>query len=217
MTPLPLHEAPPPQGDLYVSLSIAPTPAVVRARRELCERAGLVERTEFHVTLGFIGAMPACGLDGLREAFASRGPWEVPERLALTGIGGYVSTADEAPMPFSLDALATANTWRVAWWAVERSPALARIQARIAEAILAAGAPRDTRPFWPHVTLGSNTPAGENGGKWDVHGVAKDASIAPPAGVPPFVEVVRLHLTDSVVNPGSLFVLGTTPRAERAP
>ena len=215
MTLSPPHEAPPQRGDLYVSLSVAPTPTVARARRELCERTGLVERTEFHVTLGFIGAMPACGLDGLREAFAARGPWEVPERLALTGLGGYVSNADETPIPFSLDALATAHTWRVAWWAVERSPELARLQARIGEAILAAGAPRDTRPFWPHVTLGSNTPAGESGGKWDVHGVVKDAAMTH-ADAPPLVEVVRLHLTDSAVNPGALFVLGTTPRAERA-
>jgi 2'-5' RNA ligase len=212
MTTSPPDDTSPEQGDLYVSLSIAPTPTLSRARRELCERAGLVERTEFHVTLGFIGAMPDCGLDALREAFASRGPWEVAEQLKLTGLGGYVSTADETPIPFSLDALASAHTWRVAWWAVERSPELARLQARIGETILAAGAPRDTRPFWPHLTLGSNTPAGENGGKWDVHGVVKDAAITR-AGEPDVVEVVRLHLTDSVLNPGSLFVLGTPPKA----
>lgn len=89
----------------------------------------------YHVTLRFIGELPAWRAEEVDQALAGlRAPGFT---LQLAGVG----TFEKAGRVSSL------------WAGVERNPALEHLQAKVETALHRAGVERERRRFVPHVTL----------------------------------------------------------------
>jgi 2'-5' RNA ligase len=89
-----------------------------------------------HVTLKFIGEMPAEQLDPIRHAI-ERVRAAQPIQLDFRGVGFFRS--DRRP--------------RVLWVGVHASTALAELTAEIERRLASLGIPPESRPFEPHLTL----------------------------------------------------------------
>ena len=96
-----------------------------------------VPREKIHLTLAFLGEVPAARLDGAREA----GAGVRFERFA-----------------FALDRVGSFRGARVAWAGSARMPEpLAALQSALAARLLAMGFVLEERPFAPHATLARRT------------------------------------------------------------
>ena len=102
-----------------------------------------------HLTLKFLGAVPADLLGAVHEAMRRTAAAAAPVHLGLGPLGAFPSA--RAP--------------RVVWLGVTGEvEALGRLQRGVEEAAAALGFPREARPFRPHITLGrvrEGMPAGE--------------------------------------------------------
>jgi len=98
-----------------------------------------VDPSLWHVTLRFLGEVPAREVEKVTSALerATKGvepfPWE------CRGLGGFPDL----------------NRPRVLWAGVDRGrDEMAALAGRVEEALAEAGFPRESRPFHPHLTLG---------------------------------------------------------------
>ena len=113
------------------------------ARKALARLAGEVARdvqgrappdANLHLTLAFLGAVPASRLD------------------PLIALGDRVATA-ATPFPLALDRIG-GTSYRVAWLApAEYCEPLHALQGRLIDALAMDGYPRERRMFRPHITL----------------------------------------------------------------
>ena len=94
-----------------------------------------VEPHNLHLTLRFIGETEEGRLADLDEQLA--GIETPPFALTMDGLGHF----------------GTGKRLHALWAGVERSEALAHLQAKIESAVVRAGFPPETRKFTPHVTL----------------------------------------------------------------
>jgi 2'-5' RNA ligase len=104
--------------------------------RPLCKSARWVRPEGMHVTLKFIGDVPAEKLDPIRAALAgvqSSAPFEIHFR----GVGFF--PRERGP--------------RVVWCGIEASANLAELAASVERALVPLGIAREERDFRPHVTL----------------------------------------------------------------
>src|SRR5262249_45973029 len=116
------------------------------------QRAAVVARERIHITLHFLGSLPAAHLDELREAL-KRAPYE----------------------PFALD-FGRAAVWHggIAVLNPQATPeALLQLHAQAGLELAALGVPLDDRPYRAHVTLarragGAKPPEQGPGLRWDV-------------------------------------------------
>ncbi|HMM34830.1 MAG TPA: RNA 2',3'-cyclic phosphodiesterase [Thermoanaerobaculia bacterium] len=111
------------------------------ARSLLPELRGVrwVPEGQLHFTLKFLGDLEESRLGAARRAAAAAAP-AAPRafRLALEGLGAFPSTGSA----------------RVVWAGYGAgAAALASLAASVEDAFLAAGFPREARPFSPHLTL----------------------------------------------------------------
>ena len=111
------------------------------ARSLLPELRGVrwVPEGQLHFTLKFLGDLEESRLGAARRAAAAAAP-AAPRafRLALEGLGAFPSTGSA----------------RVVWAGCGAgAAALASLAASVEDAFLAAGFPREARPFSPHLTL----------------------------------------------------------------
>jgi 2'-5' RNA ligase len=148
---------PPSTATERLFIALWPTPALRRALHARQQRwqwphgARLTSRDNLHLTLHFIGAVPA-------------------ERVAAVAAG----LAAPCP-PFTL-VLDDATVWPNACAVLTASvtpPPLATLYARLADALQALRLPVETRPFRPHVTLaryaqGAQAPAPLAALRWPV-------------------------------------------------
>lgn len=93
------------------------------------------EPENLHLTLRFIGEVPEDQAMDIDAALAEVRAPAFP--LVLDGVGVYGS----------------ARRARVLWAGVERSEALAHLQAKVESALVRCGLPAEERKFSPHVTL----------------------------------------------------------------
>ena len=89
-----------------------------------------------HVTLKFIGEVPAERLSGIAEALAEI-PVAEPLPLELREIGFFPSVRRPA----------------VVWMGIQASAELNRLAASVDERLASRGVARESRPFVPHLTL----------------------------------------------------------------
>jgi 2'-5' RNA ligase len=138
-----------------------------------------VAEANLHVTVAFIGAWPATGLEHWTAIGAQCGGARF--RLRLDSLGGF-------------------RRARVAWIGARASPpALADVVQALATALARTGVAQDTREFRPHLTLARHCrgpfPAAAAGPyEWDVDTLTLMASRAEPAGVR-YVETARWSLS----------------------
>jgi RNA 2',3'-cyclic 3'-phosphodiesterase len=92
----------------------------------------------FHVTLNFIGNIPAQRLSELEEIIAAVAAETPPLQTSLRGVGAF---PDERHM-------------RVLYVGVRKSRAMSELQARLKTVLLAAGFHQEERDFSPHLTVG---------------------------------------------------------------
>lgn len=133
----------------FVAVAVGPLPGIV-ALLDGARRTGadlkVVEPENVHLTLKFIGALPAArgpeALAAIREASRGVAPFE----CSLEGVGAFGPR--EAP--------------RVVWVGLHGADALAEIAKRLDDALARLGiAEREARAFKPHVTLArSRSPRG---------------------------------------------------------
>jgi len=104
--------------------------------RPLCKSARWVRPEGMHITLKFIGHVPAEKLDPIRAALASVQS-SAPVEIRFRGMGFFPN--ERRP--------------RVAWCGMEASPNLAQLAADIERGLEPLGIAREERAFVPHLTL----------------------------------------------------------------
>lgn len=127
---------------LFVALDLSEE---VRARlEELLRRLSgweadvrWVRPAGMHLTLKFLGEVPAEKLQPIRDALAQANSPE-PVRLAFRGLGYFPN--EKRP--------------RVIWTGVEASPNLSPLAAQVESLLEPLGFPAEKRPYVPHLTLG---------------------------------------------------------------
>ena len=91
-----------------------------------------------HLTLMFLGDVPAVNLQQIRENLSSEIPLYSQCDIQIAGVGAFPSTRRP----------------RVIWVGVEYDKALKDIWSGIQRRMNYLGFPRDSRPFAPHLTIG---------------------------------------------------------------
>jgi 2'-5' RNA ligase len=104
--------------------------------RPLCKSARWVRPERMHITLKFIGHVPAEKLDPIRAALASVRS-SAPVEMHFRGVGFFPN--ERRP--------------RVAWCGMEVSQNLAQLAADIERGLEPLGIAREQRAFVPHLTL----------------------------------------------------------------
>lgn len=98
-----------------------------------------VEGDALHLTLKFLGNVPASKLDEVSGAMQRACIGSAPLSLRIASLGAFPS----------------ARSPRVVWIGLEGdTEALQLLAGRVDEAMAVLGFPRETRPFAPHLTLG---------------------------------------------------------------
>jgi RNA 2',3'-cyclic 3'-phosphodiesterase len=122
--------------------------ALARAQHALARTGAAVRWVrpeQLHVTLKFLGEIPAPAVDALRGALREAVAGHAAFDLEVTGLGAFPVRRPKA-------------VWAGCCGALDR---LAALQRAIDRAAQAAGVPVDAREFRPHITLGRvKTPAG---------------------------------------------------------
>jgi 2'-5' RNA ligase len=109
-----------------------------RPLREAGIPARWVEPDQVHLTLKFIGEIPAGRVDVLGEALIQMAGRFRPFNLRFGPIGAF-------PSP---------RRPRVVWLGVEPTPELRFIKDDLERGLAEVGVPREQRPYQPHITLG---------------------------------------------------------------
>lgn len=97
-----------------------------------------VAAPSLHVTLKFLGDIPEALVERLRLVLAPEVRKLGPISLRVGGVGAFPSMGRP----------------NVLWVGVDANPALARLYHLVEDACASLGAPRERRPFHPHVTIG---------------------------------------------------------------
>ena len=130
---------------VFVAVGLSPeareqlVDAVARIRNEIPEGIQWANPSGMHLTLKFLGNIPATGVGPLLDCLATVGRESAPFMLHLDGLGMFPNRRKP----------------RVLWAGVDGDlDALSRLQQAAEEAINALGYPPEQRPFRPHITLG---------------------------------------------------------------
>lgn len=113
--------------------------AEIARLRRLGPRVSWVSPPNLHLTLKFLGELPADALAEVGEGLAETVAGAAPFSLHFGGLGAF----PDLTRP------------RVLWVGVdEGSPAAQALQARVDAALTRRGFPKEERPFSPHLTIG---------------------------------------------------------------
>jgi 2'-5' RNA ligase len=158
----------------YVALNVLFTPPISAIQADMTRRLLLIPRKEIHITFGFLGTV---SLGTLR--LISSELTEFVDRSLHTvnvqGIGGAFQIG-ERPQHITHQSIAEALQWpRVIWLAIEPDAKLARFREAVISQVAKnkITAARISKTFYPHITLGSSGPEGNDWSLWDVHTLPK--------------------------------------------
>ncbi len=176
----------------FVALELPPAArawcaaAIEQARRALGPSAGMVrwvDPTGLHLTLKFLGAVPAVQVGELSDRLAAAVASQPAFSLAIGALGLFPS--QRAP--------------RVIWLGLMGDLAeLHACQERVERAMERLGYPREKRAFTPHLTLGR---VRETAPPDHLAAIGQLPSSLPPTVSPPF-RVTSISLIQSVLGPG---------------
>jgi RNA 2',3'-cyclic 3'-phosphodiesterase len=136
-----------------------------------------VAEDALHLTLKFLGEVPAERLPELGEATASAAAAAEPFELRIAGLGAFPSLRRP----------------RVLWAGIQATPPLAALQRRVEEAFADLGFPPEARDFAPHLTLGR---VREGGGSPALERAAAGIRVESSVEVGS-VDLMRSHLAAS--------------------
>ncbi|BAF59085.1 2'-5' RNA ligase [Pelotomaculum thermopropionicum SI] len=167
--------------------------AIIGELRQLPSDAKWVEEHNLHLTLQFLGNVPAEQVDSIAAALGRSAAGVAPFRLNLNGVGVFPSRARP----------------RVLWAGVSGETAvLSRLQHRVQTELGQLGFPAEKRQFSPHLTLARfRSPAGFSAvmerAEEIVRGLDKFGSAV--------IDSVELMLSELGARGPSYFVLARTP------
>ena len=110
---------------------------LVELRRQLEAEVAWTRPENLHVTLKFLGSVPAAALETVGARLATIASAQRAFEIAFADVGGFPSLARARVL-----------------WIGAAAAALAPLAAEIDEAAAAIGVAREERPYRPHVTLG---------------------------------------------------------------
>jgi 2'-5' RNA ligase len=192
---------------LYLGVALRETDELAQARSAICAQLGLVARAEAHITIAYVGQLGANELASLAAGLEAY----VADDLAsfrLTGTGAAWEAEPGSPRLLSSENARDAAAHAcVAWWCVERSPAITRLRDAASKLLDRLGRPLSaTEPYCPHVTLGSRGRPEIADEDFDVYSLEKSATLSG-LPVPARVLATRAHLTASKLLPASVVSL----------
>jgi 2'-5' RNA ligase len=196
-------------NNVYVGLDIKIKAEVLAEQTRITSEFQLLPRKEFHITVAYFATMTEEQLQAFGNCLAGLASDDV-KTLNIVGIGGASSLPSGEIIPITeYKPEIIANCARVLWWAVESNKPNGLIAFRnslisIAATLnLANGHLRPT--FFPHITIGSAGPVNDADkySQWDVHSIDKVSTMFV-YHQPFFVEVNKLHITNSTIHPRSL-------------
>ncbi len=127
-------------GDLKQQLAIH----IEQLKKETGVKAGWTRPDNIHLTIKFLGNIPVADVKKLSQAAARAVKSVTPFKLTAERCGAFP----------------THGPPRVLWVGITDSSAqLARLYERLEEECAAAGFPKETRPFHPHLTLARSAPS----------------------------------------------------------
>ena len=196
-----------PIAGVYVSLNVPPTGALLEWQELVCGQYALVARSELHMTIGYLGAVAPSVVGELGSCLAR----EVAASLwclHISGLGGALAINDSVQPICRTDIGVCYDHPRVMWFSIRPSDELIGLRGSLLRAAGSAGIDcgRLGGPYYPHVTIGSAGPPGEDWSGWDVHTVAKTPTLES-AQRPIHVYCDKAHLTSSACHPDSVYVL----------
>ncbi|MCE9612981.1 MAG: RNA 2',3'-cyclic phosphodiesterase [Lentisphaerae bacterium] len=127
----------------FVAIELSETVRAAMARlqarlKRSGSHVGWVPPENFHLSLAFLGDIPATAVTGLQAELVCRVSTMASLRIAFEGVGHFGS----------------ASSPRVIWAGVLAPPALMALQLGVASAARACAIALESRPYRPHVTLG---------------------------------------------------------------
>lgn len=124
-----------------------------------------VEPENLHFTLKFLGEMPVTVVDGLGQVARQVAARHAAFTLHILGVGAFPRPAEA----------------RVIWLgSAEGGEALTALAMDLEEALARTGlAPRERRPFKPHLTIGRNNAPGRTPGLAEALGAQAQVDIGP--------------------------------------
>ena len=192
----------------YVSWNIPTSNSFAEFQSEFCKKYDLIARNEIHVTLGFIGEAEKehiCALvNNLKSLFD-----EQSFRFKINGIGG-ATVIDTQNTLITNEFLKEKkiHSPRVFWFSIDLSEELKRSRLLLSAEVKGVGLDNSkiTEYFCPHITIGSNGPAGDRDWSlWDVHNVNKGTYIIPsPIS---YIDADKFHITDVSTHPESICII----------
>ena len=125
---------------IYICIALQEVPLIARLRGASQALPQLKQRSEYHVTLNFIGAVTPAQLIALWQGSQRIARQQAPFRLTL-GRPGYFS--------------------RVVWYGLQPSQTLSQLQSKLEALITSLGLPVAHSAYKPHITLGRHIKAAE--------------------------------------------------------
>jgi 2'-5' RNA ligase len=202
---------------LYLGLALRETEELVQARAAICARLGLVPRAEAHITIAYVGQVRAIEVASLAAGLGASVTDELAS-LQLTGAGAAWEAEPGFPRLLSSENARDAEAHAcVAWWCVERAPAITRLREAASQLLERLGRPLSaTQPYAPHITLGSRGHAAiadaadddddDDDDDFDVYSLEKSATLRD-LPTPARVLAARAHLAASKLLPASVVCL----------
>ena len=168
--------------------------AVERIRSQVPKGVQWADPGGMHLTLKFLGNIPATGVEPLLGCLGPVASGSVPFRLELAGLGMFPNR--RAP--------------RVLWAGVTgEMESLDHLQRAAESAITSLGHPPEERPFRPHITLGRPRRTLSDADRGRVGAVV--SALAPPSPVRWRVESIEVMQSELHPSGARYTVLGAVP------
>lgn len=197
----------------YLSLAFSLSNNLLSVQREICQRYGLLPRSEAHLTLAFFGETSARKLIVLAGALLDILPSPAISEIRIDGLGGACEIGGKVSLIKDEKPDDLKDLPRVLWLAASPHDDLLAFREKSLGVARNVGVNTSFNGpnFYPHLTLGSAGPADH--GNWtlfDVHTVAKRPTIDFELPMDK-VKASKLHLTDVSINPDSVHLLSPFP------
>jgi 2'-5' RNA ligase len=194
-------------SNVYVSLNVIPIASLKKLQEKLCGEFALIPRKEFHITIGFPGEVSRNSVEQLAPPLANQIPDEI-QTIPLEGIGWAVELEGDLELIDINNNDEAKKHSRVLWISVKPLDSFYSLRLKLANAAKAINidASKANSKYYPHVTIGSGGPGGNDWSSWDVHTIAKKTSYKTDL---PLRRIYcdKFHITCPDVHPKSLKVL----------
>lgn len=191
---------------VYVGVTIPFTPELHRLQAEICNLFLLIPRAELHLTITFLGSTPSSSITPFGNKLKELKTGFEIHKLRPVGIGGAYERDGSLRHIISTDPILYTAFPRVVWVAIQSTGALEEFRGAVRSAVedLGFNSSHLTPEYFPHVTLGSGGPPGNDWTLWDIHTIPKTVTIRGENTFPE-INAGKLHISDMSIHPESLY------------